>query len=219
MNKSKRKLIIPSLLTILGCIAIGTGSTYSLFTSSSENNITISSGKVSVTSTASLFKTYSLKDGAVAETSTLGSFETGGTATLNGGSLELKNIVPGDKVEFKVTIKNEATISAKYRTSFLYSDDTGLFNGLNISVKEGEEVKHSTIFVDKWADLEDGTKELTISIELPETAGNEYMDKSCKLNFKVEAVQANGDVKDDTLIYTLDDFNKLEEIDDICFIR
>lgn len=215
MKNKKTKLIIPSILTILGCVAISAGSTYSLFTSETSNNIVISSGKVDVEANAEIVKTYSLKNGESAETDVNGTFTTGGSATLDGGSLTLSNIAPGDKVEYKVTIKNNSSITCSYRTSLLYSDDNGLFGGLNISVSDGSTTKN-TIYVGETESLAVGSedKTYTISVELPKEASSEYMNKSCTLNFKVEAVQGNGTLVNDTLVKTLEEYNALTTLEE-----
>lgn len=215
-KKNKSSLIIHSLLTILGCVALSAGSTYSLFTSEATNNIVISSGKVDVSAEVSEFTTYSM-DNAVTEnkTDTIGYFANGGNATLTNGSLTLTNITPGDKVSYKVKVTNNSNLACSYRTSLLYSDDTGLFSGLKVKVSKGEndESPKTTIYVGESESLAVSSDPITytVEVELPSDATSEYMNKSCTLNFKVEAVQGNGRLVDTTKIYTsLNEFNSAE---------
>ena len=174
----KNKIILSSILTIALCLSMIAGSTFALFTSNSEVNVTISSAKVDINVEASepVYK------------STLGG--TLGNAKLEGNVITLENLVPGDYVTFTLTVTNNSTVAVNYRALINVVEDKGLLDGLVISYNEA--------FASSWDSLdattsENGTtvKTVTVRIELPEAAGNDYQGKSCKLAYVVEAVQGN----------------------------
>lgn len=192
MKKSNKTLVL-SALAALAFGAGAVGSTFALFTSQAETNVTVTTGKVDVKASASDLKTYSL-DKEMDE----GKFENGGTATINGTSIILSNVTPGDKVAFSVSIKNNSTVKTKYRISVLKDQDTGLFNGLNFSI-----AGMTSSSIGQWEALEVGSADILYEdcyIELPKEAGNEYQGKSCVITFKVEAVQDNADVDENTIV-------------------
>ena len=196
-----------AILVSLGAIALAgsviAGSTYALFTSESKTNIAITAGKVDVTATISDLKTYSGKSGTltgnpetdaenIALTDTQGVFNNGGTASIEGNALTLDKVTPGDKVTFKITVKNSSNVVVKYRTRISLAKDTGLYDGLDIKIGdyEGETVT-------SWVNLsvDSAATELSCEVSLPSDKGNAYQGTSCSLNFIVEAVQSNA-IKD-----------------------
>lgn len=192
MKKSNKTLVL-SALAALAFGAGAVGSTFALFTSQAETNVTVTTGKVDVKASASDLKTYSL-DKDMDE----GKFENGGTAAINGTSITLNNVTPGDKATFRVAIKNNSTVKTKYRISVLKDQDTGLFSGLNFSI-----AGMTSSSIGQWEALEVGSADILYEdcyIELPKEAGNEYQGKSCVVTFKVEAVQGNADVDENTIV-------------------
>lgn len=201
MRKIKKvnKTIILSALSALAFGGVAVGTTYALFTSTAETNVTITTGKVNVVATVTDLKTYSGTNlvgddtDVLEETSVPGTFTNGGTAVLDGTSIKLNNITPGDKVTFKLSVVNHSTVATKYRTKVTTSGDNDLFAGLNLNIGET-----SVKTLGDWKNFsasteESGTtiEEYDCSIELPSTAGAEYQDKSCTINFGVEAIQGN----------------------------
>lgn len=225
MKRSKTKLIIPSLLTILGSIALSAGSTYSLFTSESQNNITISSGKVEVTSSLTIESLYSPEkidsegnmsgDNKANKNSDnlSGSFFSGTISIDNTGKVELKNMLPGDKAILKLDITNKSSISSKYMVKLESSYGLALYDLLNVGVYDDNNlVKKSTDFVEgvtsikssEWTTLSaanEGNNSITkyLLIELPSTL-TYGSGLSTALSLKVEAVQNNGTTSS---LYTL----------------
>ena len=100
----KRKVLLSSIMTIVLCLCLITGSTFALFTDSSEFNIAVTSGDVEILSTAEVYATYSalgpvaahddvhLKDenGAYYKhvAQAVGQFSNGGTAVVGAGRTE-----------------------------------------------------------------------------------------------------------------------------------
>ena len=137
----KRRTIITSVLVIVLCLGLISGSTFALFTSEDSVNIAVTSGKVNVVATidADSLKVYSAtvtpNDSNAAEAGTLtgtfagtyyydsmgvinnvGIFANGGTATLTDEkTLKLDRITPGDKVTLTVSIENNSNVKTKYR--------------------------------------------------------------------------------------------------------
>lgn len=209
----KKSIILSSLAAIaFGGVAIGT--TYALFTSKAETNVTIASGKVDVKATIKNLVTYSgvnmIGDPDVdvlEETAVQGTFTNGGTATINGNTVILDKLTPGDKVTFDVVIHNDSTVKTMYRSVAEVSND-GLFDGLIIKIddKELSAEKVKSEYVDLAVGSEDVTVE--VSIELPSNTTDSYQDKKCEFSYNVEAVQGNAckgiEVTPDTLQSYLD---------------
>ena len=200
MKKFKKinKTVALSALAAVAFGGVAAGTTYALFTSNAEAEVSVTSGRVKVVASASDLKTYSGVDLAgdatdvLEETEVIGTFTNGGTAVLNGTSITLTNVTPGDKVTFKLTVVNHSTVSSKYRTKISATEDTGLFAGLKFSIGGS-----STQALGDWEKLdaaeEGGTKigEYDCSVELPSSAGDEYQGKTCTIAFGVEAIQGN----------------------------
>ncbi len=204
MNKSaKRNIIISSVLAIIMCASFVAGATYAIFTSDSDVNIAVSSGKVSVVATIpdEYIKLSSVQT-AGSETSEVssvdrtseGSFLEGGTAVFDDRTLTLSGLAPGDKVSFFIRIHNDSNISVKYRALVEVEDDNGLFESLDFNICGSDNAMAS-----EWQKMDVGAEDVINNcyIELPSTAENIYGDKSCKFIFAVEAVQGNKETKDD----------------------
>ena len=195
MNK-KLKALVGSALAIAMSASIAAGGTFALFTDKAEVNVAITAGKVDVDANISALRLYSMDrymgDDAVV-------FENLGTATLTNKTLTLTNITPGDKVEFDIDVTSMSNVKTKMRTSIIdMSADDSLMKGLKIVV-DGEELDivgsaaiSSWKTVDPIAGLDEEDKKMTVSIELPVEAGNEYQDKAANLTISLEAVQWNG---------------------------
>ena len=204
---AKRSIILSAVLAIVMCASLIAGATFAIFTSESKVNIAVTSGKVKVEATITDFEVYSptlismesgnsIVDGSDAavqsEGAVTGTFYNGGTATLDGGTVTLDKMTPGDKVTFKITVTNYSNVKAKYRTKIKVENDNGLFAGLNVNIG-GITIQSSTAWKDLPAAGESGTEVASYdcSVELPASAGNEYQDKKCDITYIVEAVQGN----------------------------
>ena len=186
----KKRALLSSIMILVLSITLISGATFALFTSESNTNITISSGKVEVKSELSELKTFSLGVQQAA-----GTFENGGTAKLDAtqGTVVLTNITPGDKVTFKLVVTNLSNVSIKYYVRYVV--DGELAAGLNIEETEnGTTKKVVSEFSPAWqkVDAAGVLHEKEISIELPVDAGNEYQNKKMSIQISVFAVQANG---------------------------
>ena len=184
----KKKIILTSLLTMMLCASLIVGATMALFTSKSEVNIAVTSGKVNVQAGIELVATSSL-----GEPTELGTFQNGGSAYVsdeagNEGALVLNNITPGDSAVVEVTMHNASEIAIQYRICVEKSGE--LANALEVSgVTDG---------IGAWKRLapkeEFPQKEVQVTISFPDRDDNNlYAGKSGSVLISVEAVQGNAD--------------------------
>ncbi len=215
--KQKKSLAL-SALSLLLCGSIAVGGTFALFTSEANVNIAVQSGKIKVTATTSELNVFSPvlieEDGSYDKSddnngSENGSFVNGGGAKMEGNVITLDKMMPGDSVDFDITVVNESTVGAKYRTVVWAEEDSvvagdsddgisfdgiSFFERMNVTV-DGKSISY-TAYTD-WTYIAPGAEEIVIpvSIELPGETGNAYQAASAKIGFKVEAIQSNANVK------------------------
>ncbi|MBQ3493215.1 MAG: hypothetical protein IJA88_03830 [Clostridia bacterium] len=181
----KKRLLLTSILSIVMCFSLICGATFALFTSESKVNIAVTSGTVKIEAT--LAENVELYSDGVAQQ---GTFANGGTASVSGQQATFDNFMPGDKAVFSIKVKNYSDVAIMYRVSIDKVEDTGLFEALKISF---DDVDFNGYSLSAWSNDLDTVKEKTVkvSVELPMGIGDDYQDKTCKLLFKVEAVQGN----------------------------
>ena len=214
----KKKILASSILTVALSASLICGATYAIFTSESQADIVVSSGKVNVTAAISDVKTYSGSwDSATglfagySETDTNMVFANEGTASLNGNTLVLDRITPADKVTFKITVNNLSDIAIQYRTGVKCIGGPILFDTLDISIDDGASVDT----IDGLGDFSDWQRlsaptagaattvdELTVSIVFPEDSDATLGGLSTSIAFVVEAVQGNAYTTNDTVDIT-----------------
>ena len=193
----KKKVLLPSVLTVALCAVLIVGAAFALFAKSSKVDIAVNSGKVEVSASIEedSLKLYSIEQISQDENADdeyvlqNGSFINGGTATIGGGSLVINNISPGDKAEFSIAIRNYSTITAKYRVTIGSEEDNGLYKYLVTSF-DGAPSGWQTVEPEADPSAPE-TKYVKVSVELPKTAGAEAGGLSARLVFAVEAVQGN----------------------------
>ena len=179
----KKKIIFSSIMSIMLCLSLIAGSTFALFTSEKTVNVAVTAGNVDVTATVEDVLLSSTLGENVAETGY--SFEN--------NVLALEKFIPGDVLNFSIRITNNSDITVSYRTVIAMVEDSGLWDGLEVVI-DGKSYDGATLRA-PWAKLLPGSEDiiLPVSISLPETAGNEYEAKGCKLAYTVEAIQGNVD--------------------------
>ena len=141
----KRKTMISSILVIVLCLGLISGSTFALFTSENSVNIAVTSGKVKVNATLSTPILYSANaseittDGKAVKTTDTTSdgadgtltgtfagtyyydkldgttFADGGTASYTAPTLTIDKMTPGDKVKTTLSVGNESNVAIQYR--------------------------------------------------------------------------------------------------------
>ena len=183
---TKAKALVASAIVIALALATVSGVTYSWFSDSEESTINITTGKVDIELENITVKKYT--------NGVEGKFLSGTeTHEVKNGSIIMKldNICPGDKVVLSFDVKDDSTITCKYRYSLLADDYNGLFKGLNI----GAVYDNATLTQAGYTDWKDEVSETgIISVELPTSAGNEYQSKNVVLKFGIEAYQSNADI-------------------------
>ncbi len=197
------KSILLSALAALAFGGIAVGTTYALFTSDAKTDVTVTTGKVSISTSVEDIKLYSLNETS-GETELINStttFTNGGTFAYDEttGAISLDKFTPGDKVEFTIKAVNDSNVNIKVRSVMKTLSDNGLFDGLTVKINDevydGSTMVSDYVSVAKDADLP--TSEYKFSIELPADKGNQYQDKTCELSFKLEAVQGNAKVEEE----------------------
>ena len=230
----KKKILLSSILTIALCICIIAGSTFALFTDDSQFNIAVTAGKVDVEASASIAAVWSAEGAEIAEDEFLvdenafnythvkqadnKTFANGGVAVIEGTSLKISRITPGDKVDVNIDVANRSDVAISYRYKIAVSKDEGLADGMVLSLLEDAQVEKDELtfavesyegfesYISEWyfAEAPDGDAEeilsRMISVELPVYAGNEYQEKSVEYTILVEAVQANAVTTNDSIV-------------------
>ena len=225
MNRSFRHFgLIATSIVLIICIAIITGSTLSLFTSGTDEDINVNAAQVMVSSKIENLATYSMDQanaGAI--------FANGGEAVITAKDTETKKsgislnrLTPGDRAEFDVVVYNHSNVNIAYQFAFNY--DTNAFgemlhvaitdNGASVDIEGNMSDFFYATGLDADANLEEGVAIHTfhVSVELDFNAGNEYQNLSETITFELPAIQANAattNVASAThLQYTLDTFGK-----------
>lgn len=186
----KKKIILMSLLSIFLCASLITGATFALFTSESEANIVVSSGKVEILATIddSSVATKELGDANYTQ-GTDNTFAGDVNVNVATGTVTLSKLVPGDGVKFNINITNKSNTSIKYRTRAIVENGFDLYSAMEVTFNGGQPT---------WTLLEAAGTIASVEVELvlPEDTGNAYQDKTAKFKFIVEAVQGNGETID-----------------------
>ena len=144
----KKKVLLSSIATIALCLCLIAGSTFALFTDTTEFDITVTSGEVEIEAKVDTLERYSVKatDGGSIKDEWGGSYEyegplakftNGGTANFDETTaiLALENITPGDKVDFDIAGKNLSDdIAILYRYVIKCESGEDLMKGLNIYI-------------------------------------------------------------------------------------
>ncbi len=191
----KKKIILSAIMSIALCVSLIAGATFAIFTSESKVNIAVTSGKVDVVATIdeTSVKTKQLYDTEYTDGKDR-MYQGEVEFTENG--LKLNKFLPGDGIKFDIVVKNNSNVAVKYRTVIGCDSDTGLFGGLHFYVNEA--LFGGSTAVSAYETIEPNSDDVIVSVivELPEEAGNEYQDTSCTVYFKVEAIQANATVEE-----------------------
>ncbi len=203
----KKKVILSSIVTIALCLCLIAGSTYALFTSQSQVDISVKAAKVEMTAYLSDLKLQSVKaDSKGTITDEFGgkysyvdcqdTFTNGGTATLDKATLKLDRVTPGDKVSFNIQGANTSDVTVQYRYIIECVGGEKLMSVMLVTVGETTYPILSS-YTSTWKMLPAGSDidAVPVVIELPVTVGNEYQEQTTEIKVTVEAIQGNADVK------------------------
>lgn len=210
----KKKVLLSSIATIALCLCLIAGSTFALFTDTTDFNIAVTSGDVEILATAEVSSIYSAKaitgaytgdeddlfrdeNGAfyIHEEQT-NTFLNGGTAEVVNGTVVINRITPGDKVDIDIKVANSSDVAISYRYK-LVSNNTNLATGMVVTTfdKDGNTTATEAlaIWTSDWysagapAGVAEQIPTRTISVELPVYAGNEYQTENAE--GKIESVE------------------------------
>ena len=183
-QKARKLGIFSSLVAIVVCVILITGSTFSLFTGGTNADISISAGQIKVEANIENLKLSSL---GVAQTGD--KFANGGIAKLEGNQLDLSNVTPGDRAEFDIIVKNTSSVSISYAITWAIAGN--LADYLTVTVDNAPFANGTTDWND-WL-LENKTTDVkhTVAIELPKNINNDAMGLSATIDFDLAAVQYN----------------------------
>lgn len=208
----KKKVLLSSIVTIALCLCLIAGSTFALFTSTSQVNVAVTAGDVDMTASVAVTSVESVVGDAagtiVDENGATYSYQYSdakyflnrGYAEVSGTILTVTNITPGDKVNFAISGKNDSNVAIQYRYVIECISGYKLMDGLKLSVDGGNELSSVLSYTSPYMDLAAGTDMtvVPISLALPVSAGNEYERQSLEIRILVEAVQGNAVVADNT---------------------
>lgn len=214
-----KKQIKPIILSAVGALAfasIAVGTTFALFTSKDETTIQVNSGKVDVSSVASIVNVYELNNDQPLVPSEQGVYTNsiGGTTSIEDNVVTLNNWAPGDKVVIDLQNLNKSTVKVLTRLAIYHNLVPGkgdLYPALDITIKRaGETDPIDPAELLKWTnrdipenpDSGESFDHLEITIEFPDhdngeiifdssNSDNQYQDCACVISLGLEAVQGN----------------------------
>ena len=211
MKKNNIKPLIMSALTALAMGAVGTVGTFALFTDKAETEISIGSGTVKIGTVATLVKYQSSVDGTnqdlTGETSYVNTL-VGSSFGLDGNTINISKMVPGDKLTLRVVSRNESDIKTKIRYVISHAKvgtKKDLFPALKVNFEPENNATVADLF--RWTQHDaapSGGEEIhstLVTVEFPNHGfeitsrdkgiDNQYQDAACSISFALEAVQAN----------------------------
>ena len=200
----KKRVLLSSILTIALCLCLIAGSTFALFTDTTDFDISVTSGNVEILATAKVNSVYSAEpttDSTLSDEFLIDeyrwyykhvkqddgvTFLNDGTAKVVDGTVVIERITPGDRVDVDIIVDNTSDVAISYRYKIVASH-TNLAKGMVVTTFNMDGTSTATeglaIWTSDWytAAAPDGTAEpiptRTISIELPVYAGNEYQSE------------------------------------------
>lgn len=191
--KTKRVALLTASLVIVLCAVIIVGATFALFGKTESRNVTVTTGNVSIAVDFGDDPTLSsLVEGTQETLQSSDTFQLGGKVAYNAenATLELTNVVPGDKAEITLTVKNTSSVEILYCVDYAITNA----NGIEISIDGASQGERN------WSKLAvGGTADITITVELPADAtdqsGSEGTAQST-IAFTVYAGQSNASTDD-----------------------
>lgn len=191
--KTKRVALLTASLVIVLCAVIIVGATFALFGKTESRNVTVTTGNVSIAADFGDDPTLSsLVEGTQETLQSSDTFQLGGKVAYNAenATLELTNVVPGDKAEITLTVKNTSSVEILYCVDYAITNA----NGIEISIDGASQGERN------WSKLAvGGTADITITVELPADAtdqsGSEGTAQST-IAFTVYAGQSNASTDD-----------------------
>lgn len=194
----KKKILISSIAVIALCLCLIAGSTFALFTTSTNVNIAVTAGELNVEANVvdDSMKTRSLGEQVFEDGN---SFANGGSATFNDETSELiiNGMTPGDAISFDIHVKNTGNVAVKYNVKCtpgdVPADKTNLKDALSITIFD-EDGNEFVSTADYYSALGAPNAETTFTVVVEfvnNDDNNDFKGAVANLNFIVETVQEN----------------------------
>lgn len=202
--RTEIKAIIASVVVIAVCLAAIGGVTYSWFSDSEQSEIDVTAGTIEMDVTFGDVTVSSYGGEPIpvsGETTTdLGgtvSYSVGGTGSESSITITFVNAAPGDSLSFNVSGSLRNTIDVIY-TETCTITEVGTPSGLP-SPFTVDGLRSGSVLIPASADGTDIYPEAspqTVTVEMNQSAGNEYQGKQYSIVIAFEAYQANAPVSD-----------------------
>ena len=195
----KKRVLFTSIMTILLCLCLISGSTFAVFYSSITADISVTAGQIKLD--AYVLEEEKTMSSLTDDRTDEGTFANGGTADISGRSVTLENITPGDSVTFPIKVIDSSTVLAKYKVTASLGNSQ-LADLLKITVNIGgvdyEMGKNAYGLSTDWvtsfdsivSDYDGNQDVILVTITLPEsvTIGQ---GQSAQMTINIEAYQYN----------------------------
>lgn len=203
----KKKVLLSSIAMIAICLSLIAGSTFALFTKSTNVNIAVTAGNLDVY--AAIQDDIQIRSLGVENFAQVqdNKFPNGGSATLSGGKLNIEQMTPGDAVSFEIQVVNNGDVAVAYSVDWASAYNTSnplptgkkdMFEALKFTVttKDGKSFTDAA-GKDVYYTLGEPGKDTTfvVTVEFENKTGdanNAYQGAVADINFTVKTVQANG---------------------------
>lgn len=189
----KKRIIIPSLVTIVLCLSLIAGSTFALFSEETNIGVTIYSGNVDIEVEITDLQTMSMGK----NTAVNGEFDLKGTAKITDTyAIAIDKMTPGDAVSVNIKITNNSNVPISYCVRMI--GDGKLVEALEASVTVNgvESVINSTENMSAWVSVDANANidPIPVTIYFPNADNNnEYKNLlGNTIRLQVVAVQGNG---------------------------
>ena len=216
--KRQTKIITLSALSAIAFAGIGVGTTFALFTSKAETNISVKTGTVKVEQSSSIVSVFELNDVEVTASQGVYTNSIGGKTYIdptNSSVLHLENWAPGDKVRLELDNinKSNVVIKSRFNVSHESTSTKDLSEALNVQWRAYDEDDQEIVDFDEWQTYEAATNttdgyllgKVLVEISFPNhdngeivygdnNQDNPYQNSNCTFYFTLEAVQGNASV-------------------------
>ncbi|MBR2322026.1 MAG: hypothetical protein IKA54_00315 [Clostridia bacterium] len=189
----KKHSILTSILIIVMCLSMTVGGTYAMFATESKVNVAITLGKVDV-------EAYLKGDIKLSSSYGYNLPETIANYNEETKQIEVSNMVPGDQIDFTISVVNKSTVSAKYQVFVKIQGDDAVNGKFEVKAL-GNTITGAIDYEDPtWTDIEPSTDsepfiDVPVSVALPTddvmSFDGEEQGQNIAITFGVRAVQGN----------------------------
>ena len=189
----KKHSILTSILIFVMCLSMTVGGTYAMFATESKVNVAITLGKVDV-------EAYLKGDIKLSSSYGYNLPETIANYNEETKQIEVSNMVPGDQIDFTISVINKSTVSAKYQVFVKIQGDDAVNGKFEVKAL-GKTITGAIDYEDPtWTDIEPSTDsepfiDVPVSVALPTddvmSFDGEEQGKNIAITFGVRAVQGN----------------------------